>query len=334
MMSHTSHRHFKGSFIMVCFYSALFVAAISYLSGCERQGETDRAPSIPSVEQRQPPLTEGAGSQGVSETSLITSNDSSEHNDSPVVGDADTLESFDRLDGDARRAVAKKAPEGPNRYPIRWTRYVELGSLKALAHELKRTHPKRIGVVHKWGVPGSEEDIRSCKRAIELHSLGYEEPVPFTFKGDAYIARCRPLQLLQKASASRVSHVHGFNVTRLDFDVLPPGLGTAFSRSRHEKQIELEKRGGTWRDFVPSARMEKDPRLKAHAARVYEDFNNLYLEHLAWADFDGDGYEDVLLYVVNSSTEGTAMYERLVAITRRDASARYDIVFEEEARAN
>ena len=58
-------------------------------------------------------------------------------------------------------------------------------------------------------------------------------------------------------------------------------------------------------------------------ARVLEgDGQSLVdLQPMAWADFDGDGVDDVAMAVRNSMTHGSYMTAPLVLVTRSDANA-------------
>lgn len=240
----------------------------------------------------------------------------------------------DEQEGGTEGAAQVTAPAGPAGFPIRWTSSIELGSLADIPQELRRVHPSGLGKVHLWGQPGTKVTVTSCKQSFELHPRGYEEVLPFTFKGDPYLPRCRTLALLGKARPSRASAFDDFDIARPDFNRLPVGLATAFSPSRCQEQELLAKRGGRWAEFVPEVLRGPDRRFRPNTFFAREPYNTVAVEHLANADFNHDGFEDLLLYVLNHAEGGTAFYERLVALTARGDPSRWEILFEEEGRGN
>ena len=271
-------RHVTGSMLVRRSFAPCFV--MGAFLGCggecgqEARSAPDHAPSgdrprskaaTPDAGQLSLPLAvPRADADAKTKTSHANGSDASvdggsAHRDGSV--DAD-------VGSDGSVTVSTDAPPGPAKYPVRWTRHVKLSSLRAIATELTRVHKRSLGTLHLWNQPGTEVKVRSCTQAFDLHTKGYEEVLPFTFKGDPYIARCRPLALLKEAKASRASFIGRFNVRRLEFDKLPPRLGTAFSHERSEVQEEMERHGGSWLDFAPSLHVKRDSSVLPDAVRV------------------------------------------------------------------
>ncbi len=219
---------------------------------------------------------------------------------------------------------------------IRWTEHVALRSLRGVDRALARRHPRGLGEFALWDLvtgQGPPVKVSSCQHALELRTQGYEPRLPVTFKGSIYLPRCRPLVLLAKAKAAQQSYLSDFRLEDLDFDLMPAQLATAVSPTMVERRAAVVACGGSWRGFVPSVHVRAEPHARAHRVRVGEESlgeprgNGTLLEILAWADFDHDGWEDVLLYVVNGS--GRIYSERLVILTRRSATGRFEMVSSE-----
>lgn len=205
------------------------------------------------------------------------------------------------------------APVAP--LAIRWTRALALDDLAAVDE----------GLTRDLEFPGEATDedgrsyvVKTCRDSLDLHARGIS--ASGRMQDDYWARLCRPLELLHGARPARQSFVSDLERIRgKTLAILPAIMATAFSDEAVEAQQSAVRRGLSWRAYVPSVRVLHERALPSHAARIDDDGWGAFLELLAWADFDGDGFEDVLIRSVNYAPDGCASYERLFLLTRTTA---------------
>ena len=140
------------------------------------------------------------------------------------------------------------------------------------------------------------------------------------------VADCLVLQELWNAQPARSSYLHGLPWKAAPlWPLLPPQLAITVSAESERAARAAAGRGQTWRDFDSSAAAETGTKGPDEIVVTGKGF----LERLIlWGrgDFNGDGFEDLLVQSLDTLTEGTYRNTRLFVLTRRTANGPLSLV--------
>lgn len=217
-------------------------------------------------------------------------------------------------------------------YPIKWTHHVELGSLG---------EPRQIdGLLDKPVITvngketismineGGKEAVASTPREwLRLRSDGYGPKTTYDIKAEGWYKRtCLPRLWLKEAAPAKTSYLRDFSLMQDPLRQLPATLGLDYWGERGEEIERESKQGKTWHDLSLTLKASVEDECSVW---VEDDEELTSIHLLAWADFDGDGVEDVLLDVANRSKQGTICFYRMVVLTRKEPAGRLVIIKEE-----
>ncbi len=141
-----------------------------------------------------------------------------------------------------------------------------------------------------------------------------------------------PLLYLSKARPSKYSYVRDFPFSKEDpLSVLPAKFVMYHGSDQREIEEKAIRENKSWRDIAPNSRTLASDSLNLNVYSTFaEDMYDLpeeerYHGEMAshcispsvLGDFDGDGYEDMLLSCAYYYVEGTGRYYYFVVLTRK-----------------
>jgi hypothetical protein len=171
----------------------------------------------------------------------------------------------------------------------------------------------------------AEAVAKTPREWLELTKKGYVPRTTYDIKAEGWFkAAVLPKMLLAAARPARVSHLRDFRLTDRPLEHLPPQLGVMPSPDG-EDPMERYNRGETWQEICPTLHVE----VKGEYSIIVEDdYEQNYIDLLAWADFDGDGIEDILVSTAGYATQGTLCSYCYVVLTRKEPRGRLMLVEE------
>ncbi len=225
-------------------------------------------------------------------------------------------------------------PKVSDSFPIRWTRHVELKDLAEVyalddyldAPVITVNGREKINMVE---VNGKGEAVATTPRQwLELRGRGYVPRTTYDIKAEGWFKSVvLPKLYLATARPARVSHLREFRLTDRPLEQLPLHLGlNVMGNGMWKERLARFERGETWGAICPSLRVKVEDE---YTIVVADDYEKNHIDLLAWADFDGDNIEDVLLSVTNYAIQGTLCAYRYVVLTRRKPGGRLVIIRDE-----
>lgn len=162
----------------------------------------------------------------------------------------------------------------------------------------------------------TDREIDRCTETegVEMGDLTVVVTVDY-YAAQAQLLRCRALRMLTRARPARVSHVRDVFTTKALGGVLPADLAPAISPDEAESYARAGREGLSWRKVDPKVRFEPDANRK-HEVDVQGDAVHGDLEWWALGDFNGDGFEDVLVLRTMSPEGGSAVDMAAFLLTR------------------
>lgn len=191
-------------------------------------------------------------------------------------------------------------------YPVWWSPSLELDSLDKIDERLQRKLWLDGGEikVSKGGYrTGKKKIIDTCASAIELSKKGYQGLNNPSHKVLLFqLAKCRAIEMLKRARPAEKSYVRDFVLNRDALDYLPAMVSIAPSCGGVCWQYAANGRR------IPWSKVETFLNIDAKSQRemiVETEGWRDWIEILARGDFNGDGFEDLLLKNTNGATQGT-----------------------------
>lgn len=174
------------------------------------------------------------------------------------------------------------------------------------------------GVILTHTVRDEEIVVTTCKEYDEAINSDYVPSTNYDIKNAAHFNhRCGLLRMLASATKAERSYIENPKKGLLDLHLLPASLFPWF-----EAPLAL----GTYQDKIDNERLVIR-RVKQHLLVIEErDGMGQQLIEVARADFNGDGIEDILLYVYCYATHGTLGYGDIKIITRSNESASFTVI--------
>lgn len=158
----------------------------------------------------------------------------------------------------------------------------------------------------------------NCKQWMELRRNGYQPSTSLEVQADGgALFQCETLRLLKRARPARVSFVRELPTSgNALLGTVPAAFATAESPERAERLALLAEKGASLAAFDPKAKVEKSPVQGATRIAEGDGQSLVDIRPVAWADFNGDGVEDMAMSVRNSMTEGSHSVARVLVVTR------------------
>ena len=223
-------------------------------------------------------------------------------------------------------ACSAQSTDGPTSYPIRWTAILDLPDLQAIEQRLAQTWSDALQMWpdNRRPMPTGAGPlaVTDCPSYFRLSGQGYEAR-PYRSQL-AQGVECHALKGLAGARPARLSYLYDFHLTEETPGMLPPGLSLVLSDEEERKVAAADAKGLSWRDYEPLTASPQG----ATALRVEGDGWGMRLSLYAWADFDGDGVEDILVKSQGWLSEGSYQTTRLFALTRTARGERLELMKE------
>lgn len=222
-------------------------------------------------------------------------------------------------------------PAAGRSYPIRWSevapaavrRSTSPTALKAiLDHEVDMS---KSGGKLTFLVRGDEIEIKTCRQYLDLKQKGYHTPSDSSYERAMeswFKYECDPLEYLANARLAQTSCVSDFSFQVEPLGSLPLDLYPALVAEEDEKVGQAKAAGAGWTGVDPDAKVV---RVSSDAVTVETREMKVTLAVVGWADFDGDGVEDMLWGIDNSSKRGTFSYGYSAFVTRRTPGGSLEI---------
>jgi hypothetical protein len=156
--------------------------------------------------------------------------------------------------------------------------------------------------------------VTNCATSLDLLAKGYQPPSDRNYQALRMMSMpCLALRSLKTAKAARQSTLSRFNLDEKVVEILPPSLGVVVSKDDERRVKAAEDKGQSWKAFEPGMKAQMS---NPGVLRVEGDGWGTTLEIYARADFDSDGFEDVLVNVNAWLTGGSYSSSKMVVLTR------------------
>jgi hypothetical protein len=213
--------------------------------------------------------------------------------------------------------LSAQAPSDAASLPVRWSPELKLDALADAKARWARADGLGFGELEL----GQRRVLpTTCQQWAELRQGGYEPSTGLEVQPDGgAMVRCETLRHLQKAKPAQRGFVRDLPTAGRELlAILPVAVATAESTPRAQRVAALTKQGKALVALDPKAKVRKDADGHVHIAEG-DGQSVIELTPQAWADFNGDGTDDVAMAVVNSMTQGSYSTARLLFLTRGSA---------------
>lgn len=168
--------------------------------------------------------------------------------------------------------------------------------------------------------------VRTCREWAEARRAGLHALTTYDIKEEAFFKRAYSIiQAFSKASFAETSFVDVVQAGLDSLELLPVTLLPALSGDDARTLRKLEYNGKSVGDLVRDGEVNVDD-----ASRNYLSLTYKYLGKAFWvtmrADLNDDGIEDMLVSTYKWATQGTFGFGDVIVLTRRDVSARFEVV--------
>jgi hypothetical protein len=214
----------------------------------------------------------------------------------------------------------KPAHTGPTPLAVRWTKALNLASLadidRKLAEPVVIEGGGELVLKHDHQAPCK---VTTGREYLDAIAAGYYPLTTYDLTMESWFKRAtEPLVLLQKARPAQESFVAAIDLRKDPLSLLPPTLGPWAEGAERRQNEALEAAGKPWKAAYPRTVIEQ---AKQDRITLVTQGSRTIIEILAWADFDGDGTEDLLLAVNHSATAGSYRSYEFQIVGRKDPKA-------------
>ena len=203
------------------------------------------------------------------------------------------------------RAAAQALPT--EAYPIWWSPSFIIKGLDDVEKRLEDTvwFGGGLPIYKGEGTERNEAIADSCDSLQRLLQEGYYARITPSSRVVRYrLAKCRAMRRLLEAKPAKKSFVRNFTLDAHSLDHLPAIVNPAGSCDFLCRQFVANERRISWNRFAVSKTISTES-VSEHELKVLTETESLTLKLMARADFNGDGLEDLLLWVSVGATEGT-----------------------------
>lgn len=204
---------------------------------------------------------------------------------------------------------------GAERYPVWWTPDLELESLDRIDERFARPWDNDLRMHEGGNRKKRRQDASSCASLWQLLAAGYSAAGGPEYQHQrGQIATCRTLELIKTATPARESFVRDFELTPGSFAFLPAldvgWLSDVCSQSRGKGRLV------PFTDYLSRHGVTVLVKMSRDTTRVETEIIGYIMSIDARADIDGDGLEDLLVYVDHYYTQGTGGGTNLFILSR------------------
>lgn len=214
----------------------------------------------------------------------------------------------------------------PAAHPVRWLEEVAPPGRAALEARLAQPVKNEIPDPLVEETRDGRTVIRTCTDYAAAKKRRWEPANNFQIAVEAaFREQCEVGALILAAKPSRQSFLDTFTLDTSALDRLPPTLSYALSGDAERAASEAERLGKSWKTFKPAAIVVETP--STHELVVEEpDDARIDLRIKAFGDFDGDGVEDVLIFVSTHAIGASFQSYEPIVLTRTSAGGSLKVV--------
>ena len=129
--------------------------------------------------------------------------------------------------------------------------------------------------------------------------------------------RCSALDILGGARPAIQSTLRGFHLNTAAVDSLPPILGVTLTPGDSARAFDDTRRRLSWRQSEPEMVVVADSNaIEGARLRVRTATGSTLVTVLGRGDFDGDGWDDLMLRVTNQPRGGTLVEDEVMVLGR------------------
>lgn len=177
--------------------------------------------------------------------------------------------------------------------------------------------PERQELVLQRG-HNEKAKVVSCYDWLELRNNGYKAVTTYDLSMQSFFKdRCEEIEYLKKAVPAKVSHLDGFRLSVDSLAELPAAMEPSPSRSPKASPE------GSWKDIAPNSQVKV---IDPHQVEITGEGMTSRILLKARGDFNRDGIEDLLLFMLSSVTEHTYRAYNHVILTRKEKGGRLIVV--------
>lgn len=216
-------------------------------------------------------------------------------------------------------SFADALPAEDETHPIWWSPSLGLEKLDDAEKYLE--DPASLGggvsLIKVEGDERQEATAESCGSLNRLMQKGYHAGFAMhSIRVVLYhLAKCYAIELLLEARPAKKSYVRDFRLDADSMNYLPAMVKPSPSCDWLCRQYVANERRISWKQFEPTGILSVD-HVSDHQIKVETSGTNLSMEILARADFNGDGLEDLLLWVHAGAIGGTWGTTKLYLLSR------------------
>jgi hypothetical protein len=172
---------------------------------------------------------------------------------------------------------------------------------------------------------GERAKPRTCREYFDLEARGFFAATTADMTGlSVFIERCDALTLLKDAVPARKSFVQQLKLDAATARQLPASLiPPSVAETMDDKRDDASRHGKAIGDAFPKAKFKPDA---PYQVEIRANDWIVVVTVQAWADFDRDGLEDVLLFTANYIDGGTLRCYGHELITRRSANGKIELL--------
>ena len=217
-------------------------------------------------------------------------------------------------------ALSLQAAPPPASLPPHWSASLGAADRAALQAALTKP-PKGLAAgdaLDDHDEKGRNHPIRTCAQYARALKAGWSAEDNAQIATESFFIRgCTLVEIMLKATPSRVSYVADLRLDASPLDVLPPSIADLVMGDE-EGQKKAEEQGKSLRQFDPTLKVVK---AEPGQVAIENDDSRYELEIVGYGDFNGDGVEDVLLFQASYATQGTMHIYEPVVLTRTKPGA-------------
>lgn len=220
--------------------------------------------------------------------------------------------------------------------PVVWATSLALASQRDVATRLATPTPDSLEAA-TWTVrctpdgactPVDTVHTTTCRQYWDARTRGLAGTTAVDV-GDLLTvgARCAAIEAIGRAGTPKQSAVRSFTWSPADLDSLPANLALAVTAVDSARLWRAAEAGATLRRVDPGLRATVDHQSPGDTALVVESsVQQLRIELLARGDFDGDGWDDMLVRVVAGARGGSFATQHVHVLSRRRAGVPLSVV--------
>ncbi|MBX3394786.1 MAG: hypothetical protein KF841_05420 [Phycisphaerae bacterium] len=154
----------------------------------------------------------------------------------------------------------------------------------------------------------------TCKDYFRLIDSGYDPPTTYDMSiASFFVLRCDTLRYIRHAAPANRSYIESFRLSTQSIEELPAELAPTWQNNDAEWRENRDLAGSSWATAYPADVITP---FDSASIDITGDAFITNFRIVAWADFNHDGLEDVLLFLAVHVNGGTFRTYYHKALTR------------------